>query len=145
MQALFAGSSMEAAPVIKTLSNGSEAVLGVDDWQDDPWTAVAVALLCLRFPNLAPDELSVDPALLSERFPRLADVRVLEAFKRLRQAARLEPSGPERKAALVGVLQFLVRGRDAGPPYFAYSEQLAGEMLAALASGGTLARAPAHS
>jgi hypothetical protein len=138
-QALFAGSSMEAAPVIKTLSNGSEAVLGVDDWQDDPWTAVAVALLHLRFPNLAPDELSVDPALLSERFPWLADVHVLEAFKRLRQAARLEPSGPERKAALVGVLQCLVRGRDAGPPYFAYSEQLASEMLAALASDGTLA------
>jgi hypothetical protein len=138
-QALFAGSSMEAAPVIKTLSNGSEAVLGVDDWQDDPWTAVAVALLYLRFPNLAPDELSVDPALLSERFPWLADVHVLEAFKRLRQAARLEPSGPERKAVLVGVLQCLVRGRDAGPPYFAYSEQLAGEMLAALASDGTLA------
>src|SRR5205807_1830806 len=85
-QALFAGSSTEAAPVFKTIPGGKEELIGREDWQKDPWTSVAACLLCFRFPDLAPDSLPVDLAALATHYPSLPDAHVLLARERLRQA-----------------------------------------------------------
>jgi hypothetical protein len=133
-QALFAGSSTEAAHVFKTIPGGPEELIGREDWRDDPWTSVAACLLCFRFPDLAPASLPVDLPALATRYPSLPDAHVLLARERLRQAARTNSKAQDRSTALDDALKHLQRGYDAGPPYFAYAAQLAEEMLGALAT-----------
>jgi hypothetical protein len=133
-QALFAGSSSEAAPVFETMPGGSGELIGREDWRKDPWTAVAACLLCFRFPDLAPEGLPIDLGELASFHPALPDAHVLLAHERLRKAAKGARTGDDRLAALNEALMHLQRACDAGPPYFAYASQLADEMLAALAS-----------
>jgi hypothetical protein len=133
-QALFAGSSTEAAPVFKTIPGGPEELIGREDWRKDPWTSVAACLLCFRFPDLAPDSLPFDLSALASYYPALPDVHVLLAQEGLRQAAKSAPTPQDRSAALNDALTHLQKSCDAGPPYFAYAAQLAEGMLAALAT-----------
>jgi hypothetical protein len=144
-QALFAGSSTEAAPVFKTIPGGREELIGREDWREDPWTSVAACLLCFRFPDLAPDGLPIDLLALATCYPALPDAHVLLARERLRQVAKTAATARERSDALNDALTHMQQSGDAGPPYFAYTAQLAQEALLALATDGELkARATAQ-
>lgn len=123
-QALFAGSSREAAPVMATLAGSYR-----DGWQHDPWTAVASALLAMRFPDLDSFPQSVPPVELFSRFPWLTDAYVLEAYNQLRNA---RPDTPPRQGVLGGVVDLMTRAVAAGPPFFAYSAQLMDDVLSAI-------------
>jgi hypothetical protein len=137
-QALFAGSSTEAAAVFKTIPGGEQQLIGPEDWRTDPWTSVAACLLWFRFPDLAPPNLPVDLLTVARAYPSFSDAHVLMAREQLRQAGISEPL--DRSAVLADVLQHLERGYDAGPPYFTYSAQLAEDMLSALATDKALSQ-----
>lgn len=129
-QALQSGVLAEAQAVRDdVLRNGTIGRFVEANADEDPWAAVTAALLTIRFPELfGPKDIGWAPDLVA-RYPWLPDVHVLAS----RQALTAAGTGPEaRLTAAIEALNYIKKARELGAPYFAYTNQLIGEILGAL-------------
>lgn len=123
-QALRAGAEEDARAIAADYVSG---------WQgatlEDPWTDILVALLAVRFPLAFPqDKFGLSDAM-ADRYPWISDVHILRARDTLMAAA--DANEAKADAAEQAVDHFR-KARRTGAPYFANSNQLAMELLAAL-------------
>ncbi|UTP40550.1 hypothetical protein M9M90_05035 [Phenylobacterium sp. LH3H17] len=129
-QALGIGYLEEARKIVDDFLEDDPAPGGFDE--EDPWTAVVLRLLAIRFPELSIPaldwrELAAGPAKW------LSDAHVLAARQCLDQGRMLK--GAAREAAARDAIKALARARQVGAPYFAQCNLLMGDMLTSLASG----------
>jgi hypothetical protein len=130
VQALLTGGPEEAGAVARDLAIGD----GVDRFlsggpEEDPWAAVTVALLNLRFPSVFAAVGADFVPRLVRRYGWIPDVHLLAARQALSDAGAADE---DRRRAGNRALQALRKARKLGAPYFAYANQLMGEVLAAL-------------
>lgn len=102
----------------------------VGDLHEDPWIATVAALLAIRFESIDDKDVGRWAAILSERFPWIADCRVLRASATLREAGDDEA---EQWNAAREALRELKAARRVGAPYFSFANTSLGDMLDALA------------
>lgn len=130
VRALDAGTSSEAAAVRDDLLGGQDlAVLLADD--ADPWAAILVGLLAIRFPDVFPrtDQAWADD--LVERAGWAFDAHVIRASRAI--AAAEQSSLATQNKAVTEAVANLARAQVAGSPYYRYTNQLFGEMSAGIA------------
>lgn len=128
-QALQAGSYEEAQAVQKDLVPSKDIGGYFNVLDQDPWTAIVAALLTLRFPDLFGAKDPTWAPFLADHYPWAGDTKVLLARHRLINAGRAREA---REAAAAAAIGDLAAARKRGAPYFAYANQMIGEMLGAL-------------
>lgn len=130
VRALDAGTSAEVIAVRDdVLGKGDPAALLAD--QADPWAAILVGLLAIRFPEVFPP---IDPAWadkLVERAGWAFDAHVIRASQALSVARATSPEAQDE--AVAEAVAFLAKAQVAGSPYYRYTNQLFAEMAAGIA------------
>ncbi|GES46093.1 hypothetical protein RsS62_53450 [Rhizobium dioscoreae] len=130
VRALDAGTSEEVVAVRDELlaKEGREAMLGL---QSDPWGAILVGLLGIRFPGIIGPFDEEWGTELTDHIGWAFDAHVIRASLTLAGSA---PSRVAQDRAIENAVSFLAAAQVAGSPYYRYSNQLFGEMAAGIAS-----------
>ncbi len=125
---LVAGTQEDAVAVRDHLLDTSSPDVLMAKGAGDPWAAILSALLLIRFPGVLPELTEPMVALLAAAAPWAQDSHVIAARQRLYVRGTDEDSREVARAAL----EMLDAAQAQGAPYFAYSNQLFGELVAAL-------------
>ncbi|OAP43546.1 hypothetical protein ATB98_24480 [Sinorhizobium saheli] len=130
VRALDAGTSEEVIAVRDDLlaKNSREAMLGL---QSDPWGAILVGLLAIRFPGIVGPFDEEWGNELADQIGWAFDAHVIRASLALAGSA---PSRGAQDLAIENAVTYLAAAQVAGSPYYRYSNQLFGEMAAGIAS-----------
>jgi hypothetical protein len=130
LNALGASEADQAAAVFHDVLRGGidRFVAGPDE---DPWAAIVAALLTLRFPSILAGRQPAWGSLLASRYPWACDAHIVNARNRL---TAIGEAVEERRQAAAAALDDLTRAQAIGAPYFAYANQLLGELLTGLAA-----------
>jgi hypothetical protein len=135
LRALAAGTHAEAAAVEERVVPGGDPSHFLEGSRSDPWAAMLSVLLALRFPDIFGRG---DPAwgiALLEKAPWAYDAQVIHARMLLTSAAK-DPAA--RSSAASDAVAALANASSLGAPYYSYSNQLIGEMLAALSAADAI-------
>ncbi|MEP9359535.1 pYEATS domain-containing protein [Sphingomonas sp. KR3-1] len=100
----------------------------------DPWAAILIALLAIRFPDNFGSIGDVATAVY-DRFSWTYDANVIRARAIMTRAGA---NDAERAAAARDALEALSQALALGAPYYSYTNQLAGELLQGLAAYAAL-------
>lgn len=130
VRALDAGTSDEAAAIRDdVLGNRDPASLLADD--ADPWAALLVGLLGIRFSNVFSPIDRAWTDRLAEQAGWAFDAHVIRASQAL-SAAGATPKAKDD--AIARAVACLAAAQTAGSPYYRYANELFGEMAAGIAS-----------
>ncbi len=131
VRALDAGTSAEATAVRDDVLDELTPATLLDD-NRDPWTAILVALLTIRFPDVfRPVQADWIDSLI-ERAGWAFDVYVVRASHALSTAMAV--SGERQIRAVSRAISSLAQAYVAGSPYFRYTNQLVAEMMVGIYS-----------
>lgn len=130
VRALDAGTSEEVLAVRDDLlaKDEREAMLGL---QSDPWGAILVGLLAIRFPGIIGPFDEKWGTKLTEQIGWAFDAHVIRASLTLAGSAS---SRAAQDLAIEKAVAHLAAAQVAGSPYYRYSNQLFGEMAAGMAT-----------
>lgn len=130
VRALDAGTSEEVVAVRDDLlpKDSREQMLGL---QSDPWGAILVGLLAIRFPAIIGPFDEKWGHELTDQIGWAFDAHVIRASLTLSGSAS---SKAGQDLAIEKVITYLAAAQVAGSPYYRYSNQLFGEMAAGIAS-----------
>lgn len=131
VRALDAGTPLEAKAVRDDVLDEMNPSTLLDD-NRDPWTAILVALLTIRFPDVFKPLQADWIDSLIERADWAFDVYVLRASHEL--SAAMQVSGERQTEAVARVISCLAQAYVAGSPYFRYTNQLVAEMMTGISS-----------
>ncbi|WP_233237851.1 pYEATS domain-containing protein [Bordetella sp. LUAb4] len=129
LRTLDAGTSAEATAVRNDVL-GTNNPLALLDKDADPWGAILVGLLAIRFPEIFRH---IDPAwaqALTERAGWAFDAHVIRASQTLALAG--DDSAETQYEAVSKAIGFLAEAQGTGSPYFRYTNQLFAEMAAGI-------------
>lgn len=98
----------------------------------DPWAAMLVGLLSVRFSDLFPPEDDVGYKSLKEHATWAFDTHVIIASKHL--SAAQGKSAQEQHKAVSRAIESLAKAQTAGSPYYRYTNQLFAELSSGIAS-----------
>ncbi|KUZ63570.1 hypothetical protein WI36_29305 [Burkholderia ubonensis] len=129
-RALDAGTSAEVAAVRDdVVGKGDPAAQFAD--AADPWAAMLVGLLAIRFPEIFPPIERTWADRLAERAGWAFDAHVIRASQALSSAQDAAPDAQHE--AVAAAIAFLADAQVAGSPYYRYTNQLFAEMAAGIA------------
>lgn len=130
-RALDAGTPEIAAAVRSEIlgDDGVARYLATDD--GEPWGAMLAALLAIRFPDIFAGVLEAHADAIHERLNWSYDAHVIYAKHIL---TNVSPDPETRRSAARAAIAALKAAQQCGSPYFAYTNQVAGELLGGLAS-----------
>jgi hypothetical protein len=127
LRTLDAGSSAEAIAVRDNVLGANDPLALFDD-DADPWGAILVGLLAIRFPEIFPH---IGPAwaeALAMRAGWAFDAHVIRAGQTLASAS--DESAQDE--AVMTAIGFLAKAQGTGSPYFRYTNQLFAEIAAGI-------------
>ncbi|MCY1198800.1 hypothetical protein D9M72_101890 [compost metagenome] len=129
LRTLDAGSSAEASAVRNNILGTDDPLALLDD-DADPWGAILVGLLAIRFPEIFQH---IDPGwaeALAARAGWAFDAHVIRASQTLASAS--DESASAQDEAVMKAIGFLAKAQGTGSPYFRYTNQLFAEMAAGI-------------
>jgi hypothetical protein len=130
LRAVAAGTADDATAVRDRVLRGQGLGPSDDGPMADPWGRILAGLLMVRFPDIfEPEPGWAEPLVRS--VPWAYDAHVLHARQLLSCAG---PKRDERREAARQAAAALAKAQALGAPYFAYTNQIIGEMLGGLAS-----------
>lgn len=136
VRALDAGTSAEVIAVRDDVLDKGDPVALLAD-QADPWAAILVGLLAIRFPEVFPPIDPVWAGKLVERAGWTFDAHVIRASQVLSVARTTSTEARETQKvqdeAVAEAVAFLAKAQVAGSPYYSYTNQLFAEMAVGIA------------
>jgi hypothetical protein len=131
VRALDAGTSAEAAAIRDdVLGNNSPSMLLAEGV--DPWGAILVGLLAIRFPDVFQPIQTVWADSLAKQAGWAFDTHVIRASRALSMASSL--SREAQADAVAQAIADLANAQIAGSPYYRYTNQLFAELAGGIAS-----------
>jgi hypothetical protein len=130
LRVLDAGTSEEVKEVWHSVVDGQDRPAGLYDV--DPWAAILSGLLSIRFPDSVPADAPNMVAAFLERADWAFDTHVIRASQVLSRAQSSDAAAQQR--AVAKVLPMLARAQVEGAPYYRYTNQLFGDMVAGLSN-----------
>ena len=128
LRALDAGTSAEVQAVRDNIIRKDDVTVLFTD----PWAAILICLLSIRFPQLFAQQDAFPIISLKERAAWAFDTHVIIASKSL--SAAQEKGSQEQHHAVAQAILSLAKAQTAGSPYYRYTNQLFNELLSGIAN-----------